>query len=242
MSPSIRATRAAGWPRRLTPELLDALPASDPGAVRSRGDLRRINRITGARSLLLRALAGAAPAPTHVVELGSGDGTLALRIAQARARRWPGVRLTLLDREPCVAPETVAAIRGLGWSVEVLAADVRDWLGSTHDPADIMFANLFVHHFEGAALAHLVTGLARRCAVFVCCEPRRSLVALAGSHLLGLIGCNAVTRHDAVVSVEAGFRDRELSAAWLAAQPQGWELHEASAGAFSHLFVARRAP
>jgi len=232
---------AADWPRRLTPELLDALPASDPRAVRSRGDLRRINRIMGARSLLLRGFAAAAPTPTRIVEIGSGDGTLALRIAQVRAPLWPRVCLRLLDREPSVAAETLAAIRALGWSVEVLAADVHDWLDSAHDHGDIVFANLFVHHFDGAGLAHLLAGLAQRCDAFVCCEPRRSLVALAGSHLLGLIGCNAVTRHDAVVSVEAGFRDRELSAAWRVAQPVGWQLIETSAGAFSHLFVARRA-
>jgi hypothetical protein len=136
----------------------------------------------------------------------------------------------------------VAAIRVVGWSVEVLATDVHHWLEATSDSAGVVLANLFIHHFEGAALAHLLAGLAQRCDAFVCCEPRRSLVALAGSHLLGLIGCNAVTRHDAVVSVEAGFRDRELSAAWRSVRPTGWQLHETSAGAFSHLFAARRAP
>jgi hypothetical protein len=52
-----------------------------------------------------------------------------------------------------------------------------------------------------------------------------------------LIGCNAVTRHDAAASVRAGFAGRELSALW-PARP-GWRLREGRAGLFSHLFVAR---
>ncbi len=59
-----------------------------------------------------------------------------------------------------------------------------------------------------------------------------------GSRLLVLIGCSAVTRHDARVSVEAGFRDRELSACWPARED--FRLLEVGAGAFSHAFVARR--
>jgi hypothetical protein len=240
MSFSLGAARSApGWPRRVTPEILDELPPDDPRAIRSRADLRRINRVMGAQSLLARALATAgAGASSRIVELGAGDGSLALRIARSRARRWPGVALTLLDRTPSVAPETLAAIRALGWSVEVVEADVLDWLRDSNGHDAIAFANLFVHHFEGDRLAGLLAGVAERFGAFACCEPRRSLVSLAGSHLLGLIGCNDVTRHDGVVSVNAGFRDDELSAAWPRAA-RVWELHETPAGAFSHLFVAR---
>jgi hypothetical protein len=103
-----------------------------------------------------------------------------------------------------------------------------------------VFANLFVHHFEAERLARLLGGIAGRADAFVCCEPRRSRFALAGSRLLGLLGCNDVTRHDAVVSVHAGFRDDEIGAAWRAAVANGWTMSETAAGAFSHLFVARR--
>ena len=58
-----------------------------------------------------------------------------------------------------------------------------------------------------------------------------------GCRLMWLIGCNDVTRHDAVVSVRAGFTNRELSALWTAS---GWKLEERAAPPFSHLFVARR--
>jgi hypothetical protein len=56
--------------------------------------------------------------------------------------------------------------------------------------------------------------------------------------MLGLIGANGVTRHDAAVSVRAGFKGGELSALW-PANPR-WRLRERRAGLFSHLFLAQR--
>jgi hypothetical protein len=73
---------------------------------------------------------------------------------------------------------------------------------------------------------------------FVAVEPRRSARGLLFSRLLGFIGCNRVTRHDAPISVRAGFAGQELSQLW----PTGrdWSLQERPAGWFSHLFVAQR--
>ena len=241
MSGALPARGADDFPRRVTPEILDELPASDPRARRSRADLRRINRIMAAVTWLKRGLTAAAPAPPPrgVVELGAGDGTLALRLARSLGSSWRGTHLTLLDLEPSVAEKTVDAIRACGWTLEVVAADALDWLPRS-ERVGIVFANLFVHHFEGARLASLLGGIAAHADAFVCCEPRRSRFALAGSRLLGLIGANDVTRHDAVVSVQAGFRGGEIGSAWRGAAGGDWVLSEAAAGAFSHLFVARR--
>ena len=234
--------RGAGFPRRVLPELLDALPADDPRAIRSRRDLRLVNRIMGAKAALLWALDGAGlAAPRRIVELGAGDGSMALRIARSRARAWPGVALTLLDLNPVVSSQTLAAIRELGWEVQVATADALDWLTQPAAADSVVLANLFVHHFDGDRLTQLLAGVAARARLFVCYEPRRSRFALAGSHLLGLIGCNDVTRHDAVLSVRAGFRGDELSRAWFRAQPSGWTLRESPAGLFGHLFAASRA-
>jgi hypothetical protein len=232
----------ARWPRRVVAELLDELPPDDPRALRSRRDLRLVNGIMGHAGLLTHALdAVATRSPLRLVELGAGDGTLLLRLARRRARRWPKAVVTLLDAQPTVTPATLAALRAVGWTVEVIAADVLEWF--EHVPADreaVVLANLFVHHFEGERLAQLLAGIATHAGAFVCCEPRRARLALLGSHLLWAIGCNDVTRHDAVVSVHAGFRERELTAAWQGAAGSGWHLDETPAGAFSHLFVARR--
>jgi len=240
--PAQIAQSQARWPRRVVAELLDELPPDDPRALRSRRDLRVVNRIMGHAGVLMHALdAVATRSPLRLVELGAGDGTLLLRLARRRARHWPKAVVTVLDAQPTVTPATLAALRAVGWTVEVIAADVFEWL--EHPPADreaVVLANLFVHHFEGERLARLLAGIAAQAGAFICCEPRRARLALLGSHLLWAIGCNDVTRHDAVVSVHAGFREHELTAAWRSAAGAGWHVHETPAGAFSHLFVARR--
>ena len=244
MIASARAAAApAGWPRRVVPELLDELAPDDPRALRSRRDLRVVNSIMGHAALLARALdAVVTTSPPRLVELGAGDGTVLLRLAKRRARRWPKAHVTLVDTQPTVTPATLAALRELGWTVEVTAADALEWLEQSRpDRETLVLANLFVHHFEGERLARLLAGVAAKAAAFVCCEPRRARLALLGSHLLWAIGCNDVTRHDAVVSVHAGFRDHELTAEWVRAAGRGWNTDGTPAGAFSHLFIARRA-
>jgi len=233
-------------PRRVEPELLDDLPAEDPRALRSRRDLRRVNWMMGNTTHLRDALdrlpiTGVAP---HLVELGAGDGRLMLQLARQLDRRWSGARVTMIDRQPSVSTATRAEFHDIGIDLEVITSDVFDWFAQPVRAADtIVIANLFLHHFAEPELYCLLQATARRARALVCCEPRRSRTALVGSHLLGLMGCNAVTRHDAVISVHAGFRDQELSALWPvpAADAPVWQLYESAAGAFSHCFVASRA-
>jgi hypothetical protein len=228
--------------RCVLPELLDELAAEDPRAIRSRRDLRRVNRLMGSHAILLRALDPlvTASASPRLVELGAGDGTAVLRLARSRAQRWPIVKALLVDQRPVVEPSTLGEIRELGWPVDVVATDALDWLA--RQPAshsDVVFANLFVHHFDNERLARLLNGIAAIAHAFVCCEPRRSHAVASASRLLGLIGCNDVSRHDAVRSVHAGFRDDELSHAW-PNSTAAWVLYEKAAGLFSHLFAAKR--
>lgn len=235
-----RTSNPSQLPRRVAPEALDSLGADDPAARRSRRDLRRLHVAMGTLSIMTRAIgAESNPAPLRILELGAGDGSLALRFARQHARRLPGVSWTLLDRQDTVDESTVHGLREIGWCPTVAVADVFDWLGrSRRGPWDIIVANLFVHHFDGDDLSRLLSAVAKAAPLFFCCEPRRSTTALIGSHLVGLIGAGAVTREDAVLSVHAGFRDLELSAQWPSAD--GWSLREYSAGLFSHCLLARK--
>jgi hypothetical protein len=241
-------------PRRVGVEILDGLEPTDPAAERSRRDLRRVHRAMGTRSILLRALRQLTPpgpdaASIRVLELGAGDGTLMLSVARTMAPRWPPVELTLLDRQAMVAGETIAGFAGLGWTTDVDVVDALDWAGSSRGNRprgkqmgrwDLIIANLFLHHFEGAQLQALLGAVAAGSDRFVACEPRRDWVALAGSHLVGAIGAGEVTRTDAVLSVHAGFRGNELSAEW-AANGVDWRVQEYRAGPFSHCFCAEQA-
>jgi 2-polyprenyl-3-methyl-5-hydroxy-6-metoxy-1,4-benzoquinol methylase len=219
--------------RRLEPEWLDELPEHDARAQRSRRDLQRVNWIMGNAAILASRLpAGIA----RLAEVGAGDGAFALRLI-GRMRAKPAT-VTLVDRQSSVARDTIAAFGRQGVAVESLRVDVFDWLKSTERPFDAIVANLFLHHFDDDALRRLLGLVAARTSCFVACEPRRSALALSGSRLLGLIGCNDVTRHDAVASVRAGFRDAELTALW---PREGWLVEESPSRLFSHAFVARRA-
>jgi len=247
--------------RSVGAEMLDGMPPDHPAALRSRRDLRRVHRAMGSRTIVLRGLQALTAArqyngaPLRVLELGAGDGSLMLGVAHGLAPRWPRVELTLLDRQPLLQRATIAAYATLGWAASQHVADVLEWATpSACSPAatrhwDLIVANLFLHHFEGAELAAVLDAVAARCDRFFACEPRRDWLALAGSHLVGAIGANAVTREDAVLSVRAGFRGEELTALWPAAQPPWpqppqwpqWNLREYSAGLFSHCFSAARA-
>jgi hypothetical protein len=226
--------------RFLQPELLDTLPADNPEATRSRADLRRVNGWMGHRSILLRALQDAPLINIRrMVELGAGDGTMALALATELNARWPRVELTLVDQQKLVAPQIQEGFRRLGWTARVVQADVLEWLANGAEPTDIIFANLFLHHFEEADLRQLLHEAAARCHRFIAVEPRRHFAARLGCELLWMIGCNRVTRHDARRSVRAGFNGQELSQLW--PDPDGWTVREQRAGLFSHHFVATRA-
>ena len=230
--------------RVVEPEWLDALPPADPLATGSRADLRRLNRIMGHARIFSRAFfRNADPTilrkrPLTLCELGAGDGALLLRLA----RRWSlcGVcaEAEMVDRQSLIAESTRRAFGALHWSATPVVADALAWTRQRDRPMDVMLCNLFLHHFPDSQLCALLRGIASRTRLFIACEPRRSGVALAAAHLLGLIGCNRVTRHDAIVSVRAGFTGRELSALWPAGE--GWQLEEGAAGMFSRCFIARR--
>jgi hypothetical protein len=225
--------------RLIQPELLDALPFDDPRAIHSRRDLRRINAWMRNHAIMAKALQTALNgcAPKQITDLGAGDGHFLVRVAKKISPRWPGMSVTLLDNQKVMSLQTLASFTPLGWRAEAVTADVFDWL-PTAAGLDIVAANLFLHHFEDARLPVLFRAIAGRARLFVAIEPRRAPWPLFCCRLLWAIGCNAVTRHDATVSVRAGFSGNELSALWPA--DSGWQLTERRAGFFSHVFVARR--
>jgi 2-polyprenyl-3-methyl-5-hydroxy-6-metoxy-1,4-benzoquinol methylase len=231
----------ANMNRRVEPELLDELPANDPRAIRSRRDLRRVNALMGNAGVIARAVLqarGGRP-PRQLVDLGAGDGTFMLRLAKRLSPAWPNVEVTLVDRQDIVNAETRREFEALSWSVRSVAADVFDWLARTPDSrVDLVTANLFLHHFADPALRRLMELVTGRTICFAACEPRRYPAALRASRWLWLLGCNPVTRHDAVASVRAGFDGPELSALWPG--NESWRLREEAVGLFSHRFVAQR--
>jgi hypothetical protein len=150
-----------------------------------------------------------------------------------------------LDRLALVDGATIAAYSRYGWTVRSCVMDVLDWARApTESSADaasrwhVVIANLYLHHFDSRELTLVLEAIAASTDELLACEPRRSWRALAGSHLIGVLGANAVTRADAVLSVHAGFRERELTALWPTAAD--WSLQEEASGVFSHCFRGTR--
>lgn len=225
--------------RRLTPELLDALPPSAPEARASRRDLHALNGLMGHRRAWrawLRSEFASQP-PRAIAELGAGDGAMVAENLLATFPEGKGGTLFLVDRAPCVAETTLHTLQRAGWNVRVEKTDVSDWLGEPR-ALDAICANLFLHHFEDAVLAHLLTLASHAATIFAALEPRRGWLGLAGVAALPLMDAHPVTLHDARVSVEAGFRAHELTALW---PREGWICEERRSLPFSHWFCARRA-
>src|SRR5438874_1546191 len=103
--------------RRVEPELLDSLPADDPGAIGSRRDLARINRIMGQHRIVARELARVKPF-SRLVDLGGGDGRFLLAVAQ----RLPpfSCQAWIADRQDILGPATAKALAVRGWRVSPL--------------------------------------------------------------------------------------------------------------------------
>ena len=224
--------------RSIEGEWLDSLSADDPRAMRSRRDLRRVNAIMLQAGIMARLLnkQHVGGRPQKMIELGGGDGTFILRVAHKL--RWRDIELVLVDRQDIVGERTRAGFAELGWRLSVRQTDVFDFLGRDGATADVVAVNLFLHHFSDADLARFLRMASTLAPSFVACEPRRSAFALLGSRMVFALGCNAVSRHDAVASVRAGFEGDALSRLW--PQSPGWRLYEQAAWPFTHCFAAWR--
>jgi hypothetical protein len=197
---------------------------------------RALRTVSGLNRALSRLRLAAQP--KTILELGAGDGSLLLRLAAAVRPRWPGVRLTLLDRQPIVNSAAIEGYRRHDWEVTAVHEDALRW---ARQPArqryDLTVATLFLHHFKDAELRALLRGVASQSRAFIAIEPRREMLAKAGSRLIGLLGTNSVTREDAVKSVDAGFIDGEITAAWPSTD-KTWCTEEFRVLPFSHGFIA----
>ncbi len=179
--------------RKLTPELLDSLPADDSGAIASRKDLARINSIMGNYRWILRSIPDNA---TEIVELGAGSGDLIHRIS----KDFPGAK--------CIAYDLASRPAKLRKRVIWKQVDI---LKSTFAvPGATLVANLILHHFTDDQISSLAPSISQfRELIFS--EPHRAKAPLAfGKFAAPLL--HPVTRHDMRVSIEAGFQKNELSA------------------------------
>jgi 2-polyprenyl-3-methyl-5-hydroxy-6-metoxy-1,4-benzoquinol methylase len=210
--------------RIVVPEILDHLAADDAEALRSRRDLRRINFLMGNDRWVLAAVRGFSEvAEKGIVEIGAGDGMLSGKLA----RRFPKAPVTAYD----LAPSPVDLDPQVNWHQGDLFEVPAPGQGG------VLIANLFLHHFEGEALAALGRWL-DNFEVLVFNEPDRSRLP----HLLGALmhpWVNRVTRYDMHVSIRAGFAAGEM-ARFLGLDERRWRIRETSTWRGARRVVACR--
>jgi hypothetical protein len=227
--------------RVVLPELLDVLPPQDAAALRSRNDLRRLNAWMRHPTLMAGALNSLAPfsGSQELVELGAGDGHFLLSVATRLNGPWRGASAVLVDRLSVMDTQVVPQFNRLGWQVHAEVQEAAAWLRqATPVPSRILICNLFLHQFQRGQLSEMLRLAADAAGAIIALEPRRSWLPKLCGRLIWLIGCGPVTRHDAHISIRAGFDGPELSALW--PDKENWSLTERPVGLFSHLFIARR--
>jgi len=203
--------------RTLEPELLDSLPPDDPEALRSRRDLRIVNRILGNKRWLQRVLRDHLGRGERVLELGSGTGEMGLALARA------GHAVDGLD----LCPRPGSWPRQAQWH----QADIRSFAG--YGEYSAIVANLTLHHFTDAELAAL-GGKVGGTRLLVASEPARRRLSQSWFAAIGpLLGASRVTLHDARVSIAAGFLHEELPFAFgLRADRWKWKCEVSMLGAY----------
>ena len=94
--------------------------------------------------------------PRELVDLGAGDGTFMLRVAQRLAPRWRDVTVKLVDQQDIVSAQVRNSFAALHWNIQTITADVFEFLQTMQSSVDIITANGFLHHFTAEHLARLL--------------------------------------------------------------------------------------
>ena len=193
--------------REIQSELLDSLPPDHPDALRNRRDLHLTNHLMGNYRWFARTLPIHVRPGESVLELGAGTGEMGCRLHNA------GVNLDGLDLWPQPAnwPATSE------WHRDDLLKFEQ------YERYPVVMGNLIFHQFRSEELALLGATLNRSTRLIVASEPvRRRFSQIAFASIAPLAGANRVSRHDAHVSIAAGFSSEELPQQ-LGLSPVEWE-------------------
>ena len=187
--------------REVKPEILDSLPEMHPDALHNRRDIRRMNRLMGNHRWFIRQVKKHRYPRERFLEVGAGTGELGFLLWKEGLDEQtdaPNTGLDLISRPPL-------------WPVNWRW--IQTDLATFHDFATfpVILASMVLHQFEDAVLRALGERIQAGSRAIFASEPARRPLHLLQLRLLGrILGINYVTRHDARVSVEAGFIGDEL--------------------------------
>lgn len=216
--------------RHRRPEQMDQ-PGLDPAEHRQAlAALRRINAISGGvrpvwpliRSFLAERRAANNPRPVRLLDLASGGGDFALRLAHRARREGLNLQIVGRDRSAFAVAHATEQARRAGLAVEFHQGDVLN----EPLPAgfDILTCSLFLHHLDEPEAVALLSAMrsAGEMAIIDDLERTRLGWALAFWGVRAL-SRSKVARYDGAVSVQGAYTRDEARALALKA---GWERPE----------------
>ena len=185
--------------RTVKPEILDQLPENHPDALHNRRDLLIFNHLMGNFRWFNSELKKRLVDSDRLLEIGAGMGDLG-RWLNPRVLNKQGVSIDGLDQwsRPTHWPEL--------WNWH--QGDLRSFDG--YDRYNIVLANLVLHQFEDQELHRLGQEIGKCAKLILISEPARRKLHLFQIKLATILGTSYVTKHDARVSIEAGFINDEL--------------------------------
>lgn len=181
-------------------------------------DLARVNRFLGGWSALRTAVDRLPAAPRRFLDVGTGDGYMALRLLDYLRRRGTRATCVALDHSERIlriARERV----GTRADVELALGDARS-LSFPDGAFDLAMLNLSLHHFEPGEAVQVLRELARVARAVIVNDLRRSRIAWAFARVFfPLLTKSRFTRHDGPVSVLRSYLPVEANAL---ARTAGW--------------------
>jgi 2-polyprenyl-3-methyl-5-hydroxy-6-metoxy-1,4-benzoquinol methylase len=194
-------------------EWLDAATIGEGNLQRNLRDIRRINALLGWTAAAVRAIAAITRAEPDrawtLLDVASGSADIPRAIA--RWARHSGTDLTITASD--INPHIVAIARQESRALPNLHIAQMDALDLPFAPqsVDIVLCTLALHHFAPEAAVALLRSMARVGKRILLFDVQRSRLAHAGvialTHLLGM---DAMTCHDAPISVRRAYSAAEL--------------------------------
>lgn len=198
--------------RAVIPEYLDKLPHDHGEAIASRRALRFFNWFLNTDSWFKGEILARLQEGESLLEVGAGEGRLSGTLFEAvRKKGLKASVWTLLDAQPVFSRRREA----FNYTVEDLL------LFRGYDDASLIFGNMILHHFSSRELERLGEAFNRHARLLVFQEPARRKLTYGLCRLFSL-PLGRVTRHDAPVSIRAGFRGEELPE-WLGLKAGAWD-------------------
>lgn len=230
--------------RDLRPEVMDD-PNLDPAEHRKALiGLSRLNRLSGAASLLWPVVMQAARQtkkarrgrPLRVLDLATGSADVPLHLARRGARSGLAMEIVGVDRSPVAVAEAeraFAAQQGLaGIQARFLAGDVLDAGLALPTGWDLVMCSLFCHHLSDEQVVRLlevmrgIAGCGSGGMVVVSDLERSQLNLMMVGVGSRLVTRSRVVHADAVQSVRAAFTCDEFAALCIQAGLAGATIHK----------------